>query len=148
MTNVNRKIKDLKKIDEKINDLGKALLENPDKEAYINQKLTALSNEKTLIEKFLSVDNIFVFVMIFSYFSIPAQYQRRVLIYGVIGAVTMRFIMILCGVWLISQFHWILYVFGFLLIILGIKMFVVSGASVNLEKNVVINFMKFFLLKI
>lgn len=56
MTNVNRKIKDLKKIDEKINDLGKALLENPDKEAYINQKLNALSNEKTLIEKFL--DNI------------------------------------------------------------------------------------------
>ena len=54
MTNVNRKIKDLKKIDEKINDLGKALIENPDKEAYINQKLTALSNEKTLIEKFLS----------------------------------------------------------------------------------------------
>jgi hypothetical protein len=54
MTNVNRKIKDLKKIDEKINDLGKALLENPDKEAYINQKLNALSNEKTLIEKFLS----------------------------------------------------------------------------------------------
>jgi hypothetical protein len=53
MTNVNRKIKDLKKIDEKINDLGKALLENPDKEAYINQKLNALSNEKTLIEKFL-----------------------------------------------------------------------------------------------
>jgi hypothetical protein len=54
MTNVNRKIKDLKKIDEKINHLEKALLENPDKEAYINQKLTALSNEKTLIEKFLS----------------------------------------------------------------------------------------------
>ena len=54
MTNVNRKIKDLKKIDEKINDLGKALLENPDKEAYINQKLNALSNEKILIEKFLS----------------------------------------------------------------------------------------------
>ena len=54
MTNVNIKIKDLKKIDEKINDLGKALLENPDKEAYINQKLTALSNEKALIEKFLS----------------------------------------------------------------------------------------------
>ena len=54
MTNVNRKIKDLKKIDEKINDLGKALLENPDKEAYINQKLNALSNEKISIEKFLS----------------------------------------------------------------------------------------------
>jgi hypothetical protein len=54
MTNVNRKIKDLKKIDEKINSLGKALLENPDKEAYINQKLNALSNEKISIEKFLS----------------------------------------------------------------------------------------------
>jgi septal ring factor EnvC (AmiA/AmiB activator) len=54
MTNVNRKIKDLKKIDEKINHLEKTLLENPDKEAYINQKLNALSNEKTLIEKFLS----------------------------------------------------------------------------------------------
>ena len=54
MTNVNRKIKDLKKIDDKINSLGKALLENPDKEAYINQKLNALSNEKISIEKFLS----------------------------------------------------------------------------------------------
>jgi len=54
MTNVNRKIKDLKKIDEKINHLEKALLENPDKEAYINQKLNALSNEKISIEKFLS----------------------------------------------------------------------------------------------
>lgn len=54
MTNVNRKIKDLKKIDEKINDLEKALLENPDKEDYINQKLIELSNEKALLEKFLS----------------------------------------------------------------------------------------------
>jgi hypothetical protein len=54
MTNVNRKIKDLKKIDEKINDLEKVLLENPDKEAYINQKLTVLSSEKALLEKFLS----------------------------------------------------------------------------------------------
>lgn len=54
MTNVSRKIKDLKKIDDKINDLEKALLENPDKEAYINQKLTALSNEKASLENFLS----------------------------------------------------------------------------------------------
>jgi len=95
-----------------------------------------------LIEKFLSIDNIFVFVMIFSYFSIPAEYQHRVLIYGVIGAVVMRFIMILCGVWLISRFYWMLYIFGLVLLILGIKMFVLSDHKIDLNKNWLIHFMK------
>ncbi len=98
-----------------------------------------------LIEKFLSIDNIFVFVMIFSYFSIPAEYQHRVLVYGVIGAVVLRFIMILCGVWVISQFYWMLYVFGFFLLALGIKMLLFSNQHKDLQKNLLLNVMKKYL---
>jgi hypothetical protein len=65
-----------------------------------------------LIEQSLSMDNMFVFVMIFSYFAVPAELQRRVLLYGVLGAIVMRIGMILGGVWLVSQFAWLLYVFG------------------------------------
>ena len=65
-----------------------------------------------LIEQTLSVDNMFVFVMIFTYFAVPPELQRRVLLYGVIGAIVMRAGMILAGVWLVSEFAWILYLFG------------------------------------
>ncbi len=95
-----------------------------------------------LIEKLLSIDNIFVFLMIFTYFSIPSEYQHRVLLYGVIGAVIMRFIMILCGVWLINEFHWMLYVFGFFLLILGIKMFIFANKKLDPGKNFLIKLMK------
>jgi tellurite resistance protein TerC len=95
-----------------------------------------------LIEKCLSIDNVFVFLMIFSYFAVPPEYQRRVLLYGVIGAIFMRFIMILLGAWLISQFHWVLYLFGFFLLVLGIKMIIFSNNNKGLENNLVITLMK------
>jgi len=75
-----------------------------------------------LIEKFLSVDNIFVFLMIFNYFAIPDKYQRRVLLYGVMGAIIMRLIMILIGVKLIATLNWLLYLLGGFLVFTGFKM--------------------------
>jgi tellurite resistance protein TerC len=88
-----------------------------------------------LIEKSLSVDNIFVFLMIFSYFAVPAEYQRRVLLYGVLGAIVLRAIMILLGAWLVAEFHWILYVFGLFLLVTGFKMLVFADKEPNLESN-------------
>ncbi|MDN3543557.1 MAG: TerC family protein [Roseateles asaccharophilus] len=88
-----------------------------------------------LIEKSLAVDNIFVFLMIFTYFSVPAAYQKRVLMYGIIGAIVLRTVMILVGSWLIAQFHWILYVFGAFLLITGIKMWWAAGQEPDLESN-------------
>lgn len=79
-----------------------------------------------LIEESLSVDNMFVFLMIFNYFSVPSKYQRRVLMYGVLGALILRLMMILLGAWLISYFHWLLYVFGAFLIYSGVKMLMVE----------------------
>ncbi|ENQ3681118.1 TerC family membrane protein Alx [Escherichia coli] len=75
-----------------------------------------------LIEKSLAVDNVFVWLMLFSYFSVPAVLQRRVLVYGVLGAIVLRTIMIFTGSWLISQFDWILYIFGAFLLFTGVKM--------------------------
>ena len=75
-----------------------------------------------LIEKSLAVDNVFVWLMLFSYFSVPAALQRRVLVYGVLGAIVLRTIMIFAGSWLISQFEWLLYIFGAFLLFTGIKM--------------------------
>ena len=75
-----------------------------------------------LIEKALAVDNVFVWLMLFSYFSVPPVLQRRVLIYGVLGAIVLRTIMIFAGSWLISQFEWLLYLFGAFLLFTGIKM--------------------------
>ncbi|TGB83769.1 hypothetical protein CRG95_14485 [Escherichia sp. E4208] len=75
-----------------------------------------------LIEKSLAVDNVFVWLMLFSYFSVPAALQRRVLVYGVLGAIVLRTIMIFTGSWLISQFDWILYIFGAFLLFTGVKM--------------------------
>lgn len=75
-----------------------------------------------LIEQLLSVDNIFVFILIFSFFQVPPKYQHRVLFWGIIGALTMRVIFIFAGVALIQNFHWIIYLFGALLIYTGVKM--------------------------
>jgi tellurite resistance protein TerC len=103
---------------------------------------TALANEKSmefltgyLIEKSLAVDNIFVFLMIFTYFAVPPEFQKRVLMIGIIGAIVLRTVMILVGAWLIQQFHWILYVFGVFLILTGIKMWWASGEEPDLEAN-------------
>ncbi|HGM6822212.1 TPA: TerC family protein [Serratia marcescens] len=75
-----------------------------------------------LIEKALAVDNVFVWLMLFSYFAVPANLQRRVLTYGVLGAIVLRTIMIFAGSWLVSQFQWLLYLFGAFLLFTGIKM--------------------------
>jgi tellurite resistance protein TerC len=88
-----------------------------------------------LIELSLSVDNIFVFIMIFGYFAVPPEYQRRVLLYGVLGAIVMRATMILAGAWLVAEFHWVLYLFGLFLVVTGIKMLIFAEASPDLEKN-------------
>jgi tellurite resistance protein TerC len=88
-----------------------------------------------LIEKSLAVDNIFVFLMIFTYFAVPPEFQKRVLMIGIIGAIVLRTVMILVGAWLIQQFHWILYVFGAFLIVTGVKMWWAAGQEPDLETN-------------
>ncbi|MGE0384131.1 MAG: TerC family protein [Gammaproteobacteria bacterium] len=95
-----------------------------------------------LIEQSLSVDNMFVFVMIFTYFAVPAELQRRVLLYGVLGAIVMRAGMILAGVWLVQQFSWVLYVFGAFLVITGIKMLVFADAQPDLERNPLLRWLR------
>ena len=88
-----------------------------------------------LIEKALAVDNIFVFLMLFTYFAVPAEFQKRVLMIGILGALVLRAVMILVGAWLISQFHWILYLFGAFLLFTGIKMWWAAGQEPDLDNN-------------
>ena len=95
-----------------------------------------------LIEKSLAVDNIFVFLMLFTYFAVPAALQKRVLILGVIGAIVLRAAMILVGAWLIKEFHWVLYLFGIFLLVTGIKMLIFANANSDLEKNPVLKWMR------
>jgi tellurite resistance protein TerC len=108
-----------------------------------------LANEKSmefltgyLIEKSLAVDNIFVFLMLFTFFGVPLQYQRRVLILGVIGAIVLRAVMILIGAWLIAKFHWILYVFGLILLITGVKMLMMAEAEPDIDRNPVLRWLR------
>lgn len=98
-----------------------------------------------LVEKALSVDNIFVFIMIFSYFHVPAQYQHKVLFWGIIGALIMRVIFIFAGVALIEKFHFTIYVFGAILIYTGFKMFNHNKAKIDPDKNPVIRFFRRFM---
>jgi tellurite resistance protein TerC len=95
-----------------------------------------------LLEKTLAMDNIFVFVMIFSYFAVPLEYQKRILVYGVLGAIILRALMILLGAWLIAEFHWVLYVFGAFLVITGIKMFIFADHEPDLTKNPLLKWVK------
>jgi tellurite resistance protein TerC len=88
-----------------------------------------------LIEKSLAVDNIFVFLMIFTYFAVPREFQKRVLMIGIVGAIVLRTALILLGSWLISNFHWVLYLFGAFLLLTGIKMWWASGQEPDLESN-------------
>jgi tellurite resistance protein TerC len=88
-----------------------------------------------LVEKSLSLDNIFVFVLIFSHFAVPPQYQHRVLFWGILGAILMRGAIIAAGAALINQFSWILYVFGAFLVFTGIKMLIASDAEPDMENN-------------
>jgi tellurite resistance protein TerC len=95
-----------------------------------------------LIEKSLSIDNIFVIVLAFAYFAVPTQYQHRVLFWGILGAVAMRGILIFAGVRLIDAFSWIALVFGAFLIITGAKMLLVANAKPDIDNNVVIKFLR------
>lgn len=88
-----------------------------------------------LVEKALAVDNIFVFLMLFTYFAVPAEFQKRVLMIGILGALVLRAIMILIGAWLITQFHWVMYVFGAFLVFTGIKMWLAAGQEPDLDNN-------------
>lgn len=91
-----------------------------------------------LIEKSLSVDNIFVFLLIFSYFQVPPLYQHKVLFWGIIGALFMRAFLIIAGLSLIQAFHWVIYIFGAFLIVTGMRMAVQKGKKIHPERNPVI----------
>lgn len=109
----------------------------------------AIANQKALefltgylVEKSLAVDNIFVFLMIFSFFAVPLEFQKRALIIGVILAIVLRTIMILVGAWLLAKFHWLLYVFGLFLLITGIKMWWAADKKPDLDQNPVLIFLR------
>jgi tellurite resistance protein TerC len=95
-----------------------------------------------LIEKSLAVDNVFVWLMLFSFFAVPAELQKRVLIYGVLGAIAMRTVMIFAGAWLIAEFHWMLYLFGAFLLATGIKMWWFADEKPDLEKNPLVRWLR------
>lgn len=95
-----------------------------------------------LVEKSLAVDNIFVFLMIMSYFAVPEEQRQRVLVIGVLGAIVLRAIMIFAGSVLLTKFHWLLYVFGAFLLLTGIKMWFSAGKEPDLEANPVLRFMR------
>jgi len=102
----------------------------------------ALANTKALefitgylIEKALAVDNIFVFLLVFTYFAVPAEFQKRLLMFGILFALVLRAVMILLGAWLITEFHWMLYIFGAFLFYTGIKMWRSIGKEPDFESS-------------
>jgi tellurite resistance protein TerC len=115
---------------------------------YLNGSVGAeLAQQKSLeflsgylIEKALSVDNIFIFLLIFTAFQVKPQYQRRVLIYGVLGAIVLRAIMILAGAWVVSEFSWVLYLFGAFLLYTGVKMLRAVDETPDVTSNPVLRF--------
>ncbi|CAG0996357.1 partial Putative membrane-bound redox modulator Alx, partial [Rhodocyclaceae bacterium] len=109
----------------------------------------ARANEKTLeyvtgylIEKSLAVDNVFVWLMLFSFFGIPLELQKRVLAFGVLGAILMRTVMIFAGAWLIAEFHWVLYLFGAFLLFTGVKMWWFADAKPDLANNPLLKWLR------
>jgi tellurite resistance protein TerC len=98
-----------------------------------------------LVELSLSVDNLFVFLLIFAYFKVPAQYQHKVLFWGILGALLMRAVFIGAGIALIQRFHWVIYVFGGVLVISGIKMALEKDKEVHPEKNPVLKLIRRFM---
>ncbi len=115
-------------------------------DGIINNGTTASLKYLTgyVVEKSLSVDNIFVIAMIFAFFKVPGIYQHRVLFWGILGALVMRAVMIGVGAALVAEFHWILYVFGGFLIVTGIKMFFLKTDGGDLKNNIVIRFAQRF----
>jgi tellurite resistance protein TerC len=110
--------------------------------AYTNGEAALAFFTGYLIEKSLSVDNIFVFILIFSFFAVPAAYQHRVLFWGILGALIMRGILIAVGAALLEEFHWIIYVFGAFLIFTGIRMAWQREEHVQPDKNPVVKFFR------
>lgn len=94
------------------------------------------------VEKSLSLDNVFVIALIFGYFAVPRQYQHRVLFWGILGVIVLRAIMIALGAALVSEFSWILYVFGAFLVLTGIKMLLASDAPKDLASNPLLKFLR------
>jgi tellurite resistance protein TerC len=117
---------------------------------YLDQEHgRAIANQKAgefitgyLIEKSLSIDNVFVFLTLFGYFAIPAELQKRAIILGILGAIVLRVLMILIGGLLIARFHWILYVFGLFLLITGVKMMWFADSQGDFDRNPVLAFMR------
>jgi tellurite resistance protein TerC len=95
-----------------------------------------------VIEKSLSIDNIFVFVMLFTYFAVPAAYQRKVLSFGILGALICRALFIFGGLWLIEKFEWTIYIFGVFLILTGVKMILAKGKEAHPERNPVVRLVR------
>lgn len=95
-----------------------------------------------LVEKSLAVDNIFVFLMVMSYFAVPEEQRQRVLVIGVLGAIVLRGVLIFAGAALLAKFHWLLYVFGAFLLLTGIKMWFAAGKEPDLEKNPALRWMR------
>jgi TerC family integral membrane protein len=110
--------------------------------SYTNAEAALAFFTGYLIEKSLSVDNIFVFILIFSFFGVPAAYQHRVLFWGILGALLMRGALIAVGAALLEQFHWIIYVFGAFLIFTGIRMALHREEEIHPDQNPVVKFFK------
>ncbi len=113
--------------------------------SYTNSEAALAFLTGYLIEKSLSVDNIFVFILIFSFFAVPRAYQHRVLFWGILGALVMRGILIVIGAVLIKEFHWIIYIFGAFLIFTGIRMALHRDEEVHPDQNPVVKFFRRFM---
>ncbi|MEZ4678861.1 MAG: TerC family protein [Caldilineaceae bacterium] len=113
--------------------------------AYTNTEAALAFLTGYLIEKSLSVDNIFVFVLIFGYFAVPAIYQHRVLFWGIIGALIMRAVLIFTGAALIERFHWVIYIFGAFLIYTGINMAFHKDEAMEIEENAAVRLFRRFM---
>ena len=95
-----------------------------------------------VVEQSLSIDNMFAFIMIFSYFQVPSHYQRRVLLYGILSAIFLRLFVIVSATWLFAKFHWVLYLFGIVLLVSGVKMLFPEKRKKNLSKNPILNYLR------
>ncbi|MES2047092.1 MAG: TerC family protein [Pseudomonadota bacterium] len=117
---------------------------------YLNETMgSAVADAKAMefltgyvIEESLSIDNMFVFLLIFGHFSVPLQYQRKVLLYGVLGAIVLRIVMILAGTWVVTQFAGVLYLFGVFLLVTGMRMLIAAEKEPDLEQNPVLRLAK------
>lgn len=109
---------------------------------YFNKETALEFFTAYLVEKSLSIDNIFVIIMIFSYFNVPPSYQHKVLFWGILGALVMRVIFIFAGIELIHKFHWLIYIFGGFLIITGARMIFGEDKPMNPEKNPIVKLVR------